>query len=303
MGGSVKEGVSPFPLRPMAKGKLERVWIQELTRPAFEEWLENEPAPVVIIGVGAIEQHGLHLPLGTDSLGVCRFIEEVARRTNSVCVLPCWPGYSPHHMGFKGTITFRAETLLNVLLDTIGSLAAHGVKRFVLINFHGGNTHIVNLAAQLARRRFKVMVATPRGPAQTELAKKIRYRMQRYFEVHSGPRETALALHYFPELVEMWRLEGWRNTFKVHPKLMEFMNPDREDYELVSQVFMACLEPDTDDFTSSGQYAITDPREADPEEAAKYIEERIRFLVDFINLWKTIPLPPAYRCEPQPFSP
>jgi creatinine amidohydrolase/Fe(II)-dependent formamide hydrolase-like protein len=139
------------------------------------------------------------------------------------------------------------------------------------------------------------MVASPKGPTQTELAKKIRARMRRYFEVHSGPRETAYALHYFPELVEMERLEDWRSTFKVNPRLMEFMDPDRDDYELVSQVFMASLEPDTDDFTSSGQYATTDPRTANPEEAARYIEERLQFLVDFINLWKSIPLPPAYR--------
>lgn len=276
-------------------GKLKRFWIQELTRPAFEDWLENEPAPVVIIGIGAIEQHGLHLPLGTDSLGVRAFIHEVAKRTNSVCIHPCWPGYSPHHMGFKGTITFSGETLLGVLLDTIGSLAAHGVKRIVLINHHGGNSNIMALAAQIARREFRVMVATPRGPSNTELAKKIQHRMRKYFEVHSGPRETAYALHYFPELVEMWRLKDWKNTFKVDPKLMEFMDPDRDDYELVSQVFMACLEPDTDDFTSSGQYATSDPRTADPEEAKQRMEESIQFLVDFINLWKTIPVPPAYR--------
>ncbi len=277
------------------KGKLERFWIQELTRPDFEEWLENEPAPVAIIGIGAIEQHGLHLPLGTDSLGVREFIHEAAKRTNSVCVHPCWPGYSPHHMAFPGTITFSAETLLNVLLDTMESLAAHGVKRIVLINHHGGNDNIMKLAAQMGKREFRVMVATPSGPENTELAKKIRYRMQRYFEVHSGPRETAYALNYFPELVEMWRLEGWESTLKLDPKLMEFMDPDRDDYELVSQVRAACGEPDTDDFTSSGQYATTDPRTADPDEGRRSAEEGVQFLVDFINLWKTIPLPPAYR--------
>jgi creatinine amidohydrolase len=247
------------------------------------------------VGIGAIEQHGVHLPLGTDSLGARKFIHEVAKRTNSVYIHPCWPGYSPHHMGFKGTITFSEETLLGVLLDTIESLASHGVKRIVLINHHGGNTNIMNLATQIAKRRFKVMVATPSGPRDTELAKKIQHRMQKYFEVHSGPRETAYALNYFPELVEMWRLEDWENTFKVDPRLMEFMDPDRDDFELVNQVFMACLEPDTDDFTSSGQYATSDPRTADPEEGKQSAEEGVQFLVDFIELWKTIPVPPAYR--------
>jgi len=277
------------------KGKLERFWIQELTRPDFEEWLENEPAPVAIIGIGAIEQHGLHLPLGTDSLGVRAFIHEVAKRTNSICVHPCWPGYSPHHMAFPGTITFSAETLLNVLLDTMESLAAHGVKRIVLINHHGGNDNIMKLAAQIAKREFRVMVATPSGPENTELAKKIRYRMQRYFEVHSGPRETAYALNYFPELVEMWRLEDWKNGVILPKELQEFMDPEREDFELVHQVFMACLPPNTEDITKTGQYATSDPRTADPEEARQRMEEVVRFMVGFITLWKTIPVPPAYR--------
>jgi creatinine amidohydrolase len=224
-------------------GKLSRFWIQELTRPAFEDWLDHEPAPVVIIGIGAIEQHGLHLPLGTDSLGVAEFIHEVASKTNSVCVHPCWPGYSPHHMAFAGTITLSEETLLGVLLDTIESLAAHGVKRFVLINYHGGNDNIAKLAAQIAKREFRVMVATPMGPTGTELAKEIKRRIEKYFEVHSGPRETSFALHHFPDLVEMWRLEGWENPPLIPPELQELMDPDREDFELVKQVFAASLPP------------------------------------------------------------
>jgi creatinine amidohydrolase len=276
-------------------GKLSRFWVQELTRPAFEDWLENEPAPVVIVGIGAIEQHGTHLPLGTDSLGVAKFIHDVASRTNSVCIHPCWPGYSPHHMSFPGTVTFSAETLLNILLDTIESFAQHGVKRIVLINYHGGNGNIMNLAAQIARREFKVMVATPHGPSGTETAKKIQDKEKRYYDVHSGPRETAFALHYFPELVETWRLENWENGVVIPEQLQEFMNPDREDYELVSQVLNACVGPNTEDITRTGQYATSDPRKADVEEAATYAEESTQFLVDFINLWKTIPVPPGYK--------
>ena len=277
------------------KGKLKRFWIWELTRPAFEDWLENEPAPVAIVGIGAVEQHGPHLPLGTDSLYIRDAIHKIAEMTNSVCIMPCWPGFSPHHMAFKGTITFSEETLLGVLMDTIGSLAEHGLKRIVLLNGHGGNTNIMKLAAQLAKREFRVMVASPSGPSDTETAKKISYAMKKYNEVHSGPRETAIALVVFPELVEMWRLEGWEPTYEVDPRLMEFMDPDREDYDLVSQVRAACSEPDTDDFTSSGVYSTSDPRTADVELSRKDLEEGFKFIVDFINLWKTIPTPPAYR--------
>ena len=141
----------------------------------------------------------------------------------------------------------------------------------------------------------KVMIATPSGPKDTETAKKIQDRMDRYFEVHSGPRETAYALHYFPELVEMWRLEDWENGMVLPKELQDFMDPDREDYEMVSQLFNASLPPNTEDITRNGQYATTDPRKADPDEAAVSMGESVQFVVDFIKLWKKIPIPRGYQ--------
>jgi len=274
---------------------LSRYWIHELTRPTFEEWVENEPAPVIIIGIGSIEQHGPHLPLGTDSLTIREIIREVAERSNSVCVQPCFPGYSPHHMGFAGTISFSENTLIAVLMDTIGSLARHRIKRFLLMNGHGGNTNILNLVVQLAKRKFKVMVAAPVGPSTTDIAKELEDRQKRHWDVHSGPTETGAALHFFPELVEMERLKDWEVTLNLDPKLVDFLNPEREDYELVSQLYRACSQPNTDDFTSSGVYGKNDPRDADPKEIKIRFEERVNFVVEFIKTWKTIPIPPAFK--------
>ncbi len=276
-------------------GKLERFWLWELTRPAFEEWLRKEPAPVVVIGIGSIEQHGPHLPLGMDTLASQFFTHEVASRTNSIALCPTFPGYSPHHLGFKGTVTLSDETLKSVLLDTIESLSSHGVKRFVLSNHHGGNSQTMNLVIQLAKRRFKVMVYAPTGPSKTELAKLVEDRQKRYWDVHSGPTETSTALLHFPELVEMWRLKDWEPTLRIDPMLREFMNPERQDFEVVSQVRSASGEPDTDDFTSSGVYGINDPRTADVDEARMRFEERVDFFVKFIEEWKKIPIPPAYQ--------
>ena len=112
--------------------------------------------------------------------------------------------------------------------------------------------------------------------------------------MHSGPTETAAALDLFPGLVEMERLEHWKATLSMDPRLVEFLDPDREDYELVSQVFRACVEPDTDDFTSSGIFGKNDPRDADPLEAKARFEEKVNFLAEFIRVWKSTPVPPAF---------
>jgi creatinine amidohydrolase/Fe(II)-dependent formamide hydrolase-like protein len=153
----------------------------------------------------------------------------------------------------------------------------------------------MNLAMQMAKQHLNVMTFYPRGPSGTETQRKSLDQMRRFNDMHSGVAETNAALYLFPELVEMWRLDDWEPTLKMNQRLREYMNPDREDYPLVSQVINACREPRTDDFSSDGIYGINDPRSSDPEEYRRHFEERSQFYVDFINLWKTIPLPPAFR--------
>lgn len=104
---------------------------------------------VVVAPFGAMEQHGPHLPLETDA----RIVEEIATRIDEqmsadVLVLPVqWAGYSPHHMDFAGSITLTAETFLRVATDVIGSIAKAGFRRFLILNSHGGNRAILDVAA------------------------------------------------------------------------------------------------------------------------------------------------------------
>ena len=99
---------------------------------------------VVILPLGAIEQHGPHLPVEVDS----RLGEEVALRTarvmsergQKVLVLPMlWPGVSEHHMSFGGTITLGFATYRAVVEDIVRSVLRHGFRRIALLNAHGGN--------------------------------------------------------------------------------------------------------------------------------------------------------------------
>jgi creatinine amidohydrolase len=121
-------------------------------------WAEVNVLPrtaLVVAPFGATEQHSLHLPLQTDTLiGV-----ELARRLDTACggrllVLPAqWLGFSPHHMDFAGTITASATTYIEMVAETLDSLAAAGFGKFMLLNSHGGNAAILQVA--LARFREK----------------------------------------------------------------------------------------------------------------------------------------------------
>jgi len=88
----------------------------------------------------------------------------------------------------------------------------------------------------------------------------------------------------FPELIEMWRINDWTPTLQLDKMLMGFLDLDHEDYELIEQDRAACAEPNLDDFTPRGIYGTNDPRTADVDEAQLRYEERVRFLVNFINI-------------------
>src|SRR5712692_5476871 len=120
--------------------------IADLAYPDIQDYLKTKDT--ILIPMASTEQHGPHLPLKTDTVTA----EEVARRVGykiQVLYTPCiWTGYSPQHMhgpGLgRGTITIRAETLLNLLYDVGRSLIHHGFNRLIFINGHGSNVKVVD---------------------------------------------------------------------------------------------------------------------------------------------------------------
>ncbi len=108
---------------------------------------------VVVLPVGAVEQHGPHLATGTDSRLARLLVAEAARRAHeqhgvSVVVAPALPfGASSHHLPFGGTLSLTAATMLAVLSDLLRSMISCGATRIVVVNGHGGNTGVVHAAA------------------------------------------------------------------------------------------------------------------------------------------------------------
>jgi len=114
-----------------------------------------------IIPVGSTEQHGGNMTMNTDA----RLAEEVSRRVAerlypNVVVLPVIPvGVSYHHMGFPGSMTLSPNTLQSVVFDYMRSMLRHGIRRFVLLNGHGGNQTTLSVAATVARHELGVEAA------------------------------------------------------------------------------------------------------------------------------------------------
>ena len=118
---------------------LETLFLEEMTWPEVETALADGYTSVVV-AVGAIEQHGRHLPLLVDAARGDRLALKVARRLGRSLVGPTIRvGCSEHHMGFPGTLSLRGDTLKAVCLDYVTSLARHGFRTVYLVPSHGGN--------------------------------------------------------------------------------------------------------------------------------------------------------------------
>jgi creatinine amidohydrolase len=119
---------------------------------------------VVVLPVGATEQHGPHLPTGTDALIVGAIAGEAVRRAGEfsprpLVLTPALPfGASDHHFPFGGTLSLQNETVTSVLLDLLRSVHEAGGSRVLIVNGHGGNRGPCHSAAHAASTRFGMHV-------------------------------------------------------------------------------------------------------------------------------------------------
>jgi creatinine amidohydrolase len=111
----------------------------------------------VVVPIAAVEQHGGHLPVFTDSMLLGEVVRRAAERLGDRVVWTplLWLGNSHHHLDFPGTLSASPRTYLDVLGDLIDNLAFHGFRRIVLLNGHGGNIVPAGQAVFEARQRYR----------------------------------------------------------------------------------------------------------------------------------------------------
>lgn len=109
---------------------------------------------IVLLPLSAMEQHGPHLPVGTDTLILKELVDRTIAASGEftecdVIFAPQMPvGKSNEHMDFCGTMTFSAKTYYSVIYDLAKSIAHHGFQKLILLNSHGGNTDMANLISR-----------------------------------------------------------------------------------------------------------------------------------------------------------
>lgn len=130
----------------------KRYLLEHMTWPEAKEAFERKPV-VVVIPTGSTEQHGPHMPTGTDFLTA----QELARRLGEradVIVTPTIPiGYAKYHTTFPGTLSVSEDTLTQALIEICDDLVKYGATHILFINGHGGNSKSIGRCGEVLRKR------------------------------------------------------------------------------------------------------------------------------------------------------
>jgi creatinine amidohydrolase len=248
----------------------------EMTWPEIKQVVEEER--VVLIPTATIEDHGHHLPIGTDVTLAWEVARRAAERVpEDVVLMPPSPhGYSPHHADFPGGIYIEGRTFLDHLLDITRSLVHHGFRRILIHNSHGSNRPWVDIAARLTvvehpDKEVWCAVANPTGLPEYNR------RLQEILEVqggtsHAGETETSMMLAIRPNLVDMTKARKEMPLFSDGAEKAAGPEADRP-FVWGGEWWSA--------MTESG--VIGDPTAATREKGEKLLENSVDALVKIIK--------------------
>jgi creatinine amidohydrolase len=170
--------------------------LERLAQPAAARLIAE--SGVAVVAAGSVEQHGGHLPLGTDAFAAQSIAERVAARLGTVVASLGPVGVAPYHLSWPGTLSLTPATLAALLVDICGGLAGAGARRLVVVNWHEGNSATLRLAADQAQQRHGVQVVI----AESHVITHTLFPAEMEF-THAGSMETAAVLAFDPSLVHL----------------------------------------------------------------------------------------------------
>ena len=248
---------------------------------------------IVIIPVASLEQHGFHLPIGTDFLNGVERAKLIAQRTDALVAPILMPGQSPYHMAFEGTITLSSETIQAVFVEAAQSLIRHGFKRFLILNAHGGNRAITTFIVDRINQET-AGIAVDLGAAAGPFREGTSIPPVDVFDRHGGVGETSNSLYLIPSLVELDEAEAATLTMPPH---LERMLPDVIAGDpTATRVFLAeGLKAEetgkgtaSHEMSTTGVWSVRDPKEATAEQGRQETEDFVQAAVRFIERWNEL---------------
>ncbi|WP_048307192.1 creatininase family protein [Halomonas sp. PR-M31] len=205
-----------------------RYW-QELSSPELERALQQDS--VAVLPLAAIEQHGAHLPLSTDldiGLGLLQAAMNKLPDAFPLLALPALAvGASQEHSSYAGTLSLPPETAIAVIEAYGDSIARAGVRRLVLLNSHGGNKAVADIAALKLRKRWGMLVVKAHYmrfpiPAEALPLEELRHGL------HGGALETAMMLYLAPHKVRHTQIDHPSSRGETMAAQGQWLGPEGE---------------------------------------------------------------------------
>ncbi len=266
-------------------------YLPHMTSPEVEALLAK--TDMVIIPVASLEQHGNHLPIGTDFINGVERCKLIAQERDILVSPVLMVGQSPYHMGFAGTVTLKAETIIQVHLEAVESLIKHGFKRFIIMNAHGGNRAISTLIVDQINQTT-AGVAVSFSEAVRPFMEPSSVAASTVLDRHGGTGETSNSLYLMPDLVQLDKAVAAELTLPDHLRdmLPEVVAGDPTALRLFLAEGLKAEE--TGKQTSSAEMSTTgvwgerDPKEGSAMRGADEARRTIAAAVRFIDRWNEL---------------
>jgi creatinine amidohydrolase len=167
---------------------------------------------VAILPVGAVEQHGPHLPVGVDAAinaGIIARTVELMPADCAALLLPMMAiGKSDEHLAFPGTLTLSHETLARVWFELGESVHRVGISKILFLNSHGGQPQLLEIVCRDLRVKLGMFAVSTMWPRLIDMDDLFSPDENRH-GIHGGQSETSVMLHLHPDLVQMDRAEDF----------------------------------------------------------------------------------------------
>ena len=222
-----------------------KTWIPDSRNFAYLTWKQVDALPresaLLILPTAAVEQHGHHLPLATDTLInnllLGKALELVPAELPIYALPPICYGKSNEHIGYPGTLSVSSNTFMAVIRDLGASLTAGGFQKLCIFNTHGGNTSLVDVMARDLRAEFGLRTFSLFGSPGVNFDTVSK--QERTYGFHAGEIETAYLLYGTPELVHPDRYTSNYIARVDHPELLK---PEGSSVELCMAYARHCAQ-------------------------------------------------------------
>lgn len=276
---------------PLWKESKVKNYLPHMTVPEVETFLTK--SDMVIIPIGALEQHSSHLPIGTDFINGVELCKLIAQERDILVAPVLLAGQSPYHMAFAGSITLSAETIVRVHMETVESLIKHGFKRFVLMNSHGGNTAVTTFLADQINQKTSA-VAVDYSVAIKPFLEAVEKKEAKALDRHAGTGETSNSMYLMPSLVQLEKATATKLTLPEH---LEKMVPEVIKEEPTAKLLFLAeglkaeetgKRTSTIEMTKTGVWGELDPKEATLERGEDDTKRMITACSKFIDRWNEL---------------